>query len=228
MNVTPDDRDVWSPDAWAGKIHCSPPERAALAHAMDFGLVICSARGTATRRRTRGGTTAACRSSRTRGCASISSQPRSRSRHARRSCAIDRAARKGQDASDHAPVVAVIALSDDDQFSRRTVARTAANGGGVASAGRRASGGWSFGAELRRTSSRYACTQAVQRRSGRRDAAHEHQPRRGSTRRAPRCRGRRRTTRRRAFRPRRARRAPRRCMTPPTARGRGPRRAARV
>src|SRR5690606_23926605 len=39
MNVTPDDRDVWSPEKWQGQIHCSPPERAALAEVAAFGLV---------------------------------------------------------------------------------------------------------------------------------------------------------------------------------------------
>jgi exodeoxyribonuclease-3 len=38
MNVTPDDRDVWSPAEWAGKIHCSPAERTALAELVGFGL----------------------------------------------------------------------------------------------------------------------------------------------------------------------------------------------
>jgi exodeoxyribonuclease-3 len=38
MNVTPDDRDVWSPAEWAGKIHCSPAERTALAEVAGFGL----------------------------------------------------------------------------------------------------------------------------------------------------------------------------------------------
>lgn len=39
FNVTIDDRDVWSPAAWNGKIHCSPPERAALAEVLAFGLI---------------------------------------------------------------------------------------------------------------------------------------------------------------------------------------------
>ena len=38
MNVTTDDLDVWSPEAWAGKIHCSAPERDALANLLAFGL----------------------------------------------------------------------------------------------------------------------------------------------------------------------------------------------
>ena len=38
MNVTLDDLDVWSPEAWAGKIHCSAPERAAMTDLLGFGL----------------------------------------------------------------------------------------------------------------------------------------------------------------------------------------------
>lgn len=39
MNVTADDRDVWSPEAWKDKIHCSQPERAAMAEVMGYPLV---------------------------------------------------------------------------------------------------------------------------------------------------------------------------------------------
>ncbi|HEX4950230.1 MAG TPA: exodeoxyribonuclease III [Blastocatellia bacterium] len=38
-NIAPDDRDVYDPVAWAGQIHCSPPERAALQEIKDWGLV---------------------------------------------------------------------------------------------------------------------------------------------------------------------------------------------
>ncbi len=38
FNIAPDDRDVHDPDAWAGKILCSDPERAALAELLDLGL----------------------------------------------------------------------------------------------------------------------------------------------------------------------------------------------
>ena len=38
FNVTFDDRDVYDPAKWEGKIHCSDPERAALAQIMEPGL----------------------------------------------------------------------------------------------------------------------------------------------------------------------------------------------
>jgi exodeoxyribonuclease III len=38
-NIAPDDRDVYDPVAWAGQIHCSPPEREALQEIKDWGLV---------------------------------------------------------------------------------------------------------------------------------------------------------------------------------------------
>lgn len=39
FNVTFDDRDVYDPEGWEGKIHCSQPERDALAAVMQPGLV---------------------------------------------------------------------------------------------------------------------------------------------------------------------------------------------
>jgi len=39
FNITIDDRDVWAPDLLRGTIHCSEPERRALANVMAFGLV---------------------------------------------------------------------------------------------------------------------------------------------------------------------------------------------
>ena len=38
FNIAPDDRDVHNPDAWRGKIMCSPPERAALASLCELGF----------------------------------------------------------------------------------------------------------------------------------------------------------------------------------------------
>jgi exodeoxyribonuclease-3 len=38
FNIAPDDRDVHDPEAWAGKILCSEPERAALKALLDTGL----------------------------------------------------------------------------------------------------------------------------------------------------------------------------------------------
>lgn len=37
-NVAPEDRDVQFPEKWAGQIHCSPDERAALSSLMSWGL----------------------------------------------------------------------------------------------------------------------------------------------------------------------------------------------
>lgn len=39
FNIAPDDQDVHDPAAWAGKILCSEPERAALSRLLDLGLV---------------------------------------------------------------------------------------------------------------------------------------------------------------------------------------------
>lgn len=39
FNITFDDRDVYDPDGWRGKILCSDPERDALAEVMGLGLV---------------------------------------------------------------------------------------------------------------------------------------------------------------------------------------------
>lgn len=38
FNIAPDDRDVYDPVAWQGKILCSPPERDALKRLLDLGL----------------------------------------------------------------------------------------------------------------------------------------------------------------------------------------------
>ena len=38
FNIAPDDRDCYDPVGWAGKIHCSEPERRALGHILDWGL----------------------------------------------------------------------------------------------------------------------------------------------------------------------------------------------
>jgi len=39
FNIAPDDRDVWDPARCHGGTHVSPPERQALAHVLDWGLV---------------------------------------------------------------------------------------------------------------------------------------------------------------------------------------------
>ena len=38
FNIAPEDRDVHDPEAWAGKVLCSRPERDALAGILDLGL----------------------------------------------------------------------------------------------------------------------------------------------------------------------------------------------
>lgn len=38
-NIAPDDRDVYDPRAWEGRIHCSQPERDALKKIQDWGFV---------------------------------------------------------------------------------------------------------------------------------------------------------------------------------------------
>ncbi len=107
MNVTRDDLDVWSPEAWAGKIHCSAPERAALASLLDFGL------DDVFRDKTPEGRVYSWWDY--RGVALFKNQGLridyifATAALAARCTAstIDCAARKGQDASDHAPVIAV-------------------------------------------------------------------------------------------------------------------------
>ncbi len=108
-NVAPTDLDVHDPAAWAGQIHCSPPERAAVAAVADWGL--------------RDTFRTLHPDARTwswwdyRGVAFFKDQGLRIDYHlvsaplAARltACAIDREARKGRDASDHAPVVATFA-----------------------------------------------------------------------------------------------------------------------
>jgi exodeoxyribonuclease-3 len=108
FNVTSDDKDVWSPAAWAGKIHCSPDERAALAEVTAFGLVDLFRKhapdgGVYSWWDYRGVSffkNQGLRIDYVYGTAPIAARCSA--------CTIDRDARKGQDASDHAPVIAVI------------------------------------------------------------------------------------------------------------------------
>jgi exodeoxyribonuclease-3 len=109
FNVTPDDRDVWSPAEWAGKIHCSPPERQALANVAAFPLVDLfrvhnpdggvyswwDYRGVSFFKN-RG-----LRIDMIYGTKPIADRCTA--------CTIDRNARKGENASDHAPVIATLA-----------------------------------------------------------------------------------------------------------------------
>ena len=109
MNVAPDDRDVWSPEKWKDQIHCSAPEREALAEVIGFGLHDLF--------RKHNGDAKVYSWWDYRGVAFFKDQGlridhifATKSVTDRcTSCTIDRSARKGQDASDHAPVVAVIA-----------------------------------------------------------------------------------------------------------------------
>ena len=108
MNVTADDRDVWSPTQWAGKIHCSPAERAAFAEVVAFGLVDVFRKhapdgGVYSWWDYRG--VAFFKNQGLRIDFILCTQPVADRCSA---CTIDRNARKGQDASDHAPVTAVI------------------------------------------------------------------------------------------------------------------------
>jgi exodeoxyribonuclease-3 len=108
MNVTPDDRDVWSPDKWRNQIHCSEPERAALAQVAGFGLTDAF--------RHHNGDDKVYSWWDYRGIAFFKNQGLridlvylTQPLAARCTAAtIDRNARKGQDASDHAPVIATM------------------------------------------------------------------------------------------------------------------------
>jgi exodeoxyribonuclease-3 len=107
MNVTADDRDVWSPEAWKDQIHCSPAERAALDEVRQFGLVDLF------RVHTPDGGVYSWWDY--RGISFFKNQGlridhilATKPMAARcTACTIDRTARKGQDASDHAPVIAI-------------------------------------------------------------------------------------------------------------------------
>jgi exodeoxyribonuclease-3 len=107
MNVAPDDRDCWSPEKWKDQIHCSTPEREALAEVVAFGLTDMF--------RKHHGDAKVYSWWDYRGVSFFKDQGlRIDLIYATKpladrstSCMIDRNARKGQDASDHAPVVCV-------------------------------------------------------------------------------------------------------------------------
>ena len=109
MNVTADDRDVWAPDQWRGKIHCSEPERDAMREVTGYPLVdlfraVQPEGGVYSWWDYRGVSffkNQGLRIDFVFGTASIAARCTG--------CTIDRTARKGQDASDHAPVVAELA-----------------------------------------------------------------------------------------------------------------------
>ena len=105
-NVTADDKDVHDPVKWAGHIHCSEPERAALAELLGLPLV-----DVFRKLHPEGGVYSWWDY---RGVSFFKNQglridhilatPAFADRAT--ACTIDRNARKGQDASDHAPVIA--------------------------------------------------------------------------------------------------------------------------
>jgi len=107
MNVTADDRDVWSPEQWKDRIHCSPAERDALAHLREFGLHDVFRTHTP-----EGGVyswwdyrgVSFFKNQGLRIDHILATAPLAARCTA---CTIDRAARKGHDASDHAPVIAI-------------------------------------------------------------------------------------------------------------------------
>jgi len=108
MNVTADDRDVCDPKKWAGQIHCSADERAALAEVLAFPLVDLFRKhnpdgGVYSWWDYRG--IAFFKNQGLRIDYMFATQPVADRCTA---CTIDRNARKGQDASDHAPVIATI------------------------------------------------------------------------------------------------------------------------
>ncbi len=108
MNVAPDDRDVWSPEKWKDSVHCSQPERAVLAEVTGFGLTdLFRARNPDAKLYSwwdyRG--VAFFKDQGLRIDVIFGTQPIA---DRCTSCTIDRTARKGQDASDHAPVIAVL------------------------------------------------------------------------------------------------------------------------
>ncbi|MCA9677829.1 MAG: exodeoxyribonuclease III [Kofleriaceae bacterium] len=105
-NVAPDDRDVWDPAAWAGQTLCTDAERAALAELGAWGL-----RDTFRKHHDDGGLYSWWDYRRL----SFPKKQGLRIDHVWVTaslyercvaCDIDRDARKGKDASDHAPVIA--------------------------------------------------------------------------------------------------------------------------
>jgi exodeoxyribonuclease-3 len=106
MNVTPDDRDVWSPEKWQGQIHCSPPERAALGELAGFGLVDAFRANNGDAKRYSWWDYRGVSFFKDQGLRIDLIYLTSPLAARCTGCTIDRNARKGQDASDHAPVIA--------------------------------------------------------------------------------------------------------------------------
>ncbi len=108
-NIAPDDRDVYDPTKWAGEVLCSEPERAALREVLAWGLTDVwraqhpDARGFSwwDYRGANFFKDQGLRIDHFLADATVAARVTA--------CAIDRDARKGHDASDHAPVIATLA-----------------------------------------------------------------------------------------------------------------------
>jgi exodeoxyribonuclease-3 len=110
FNIAPEDRDVYDPVAWAGQIHCTPEERAHFRQLLDLGLVDAfrafeqppkswtwwDYRNLAFRKN--------------QGLRIDHILVSAALRPALLSCSIDKTPRKNERPSDHAPVVAELAL----------------------------------------------------------------------------------------------------------------------
>ncbi len=110
FNIAPDDRDVYDPVAWAGQIHCTPEERAHFRQLLDLGLIDAfrafeqppkswswwDYRNLAFRKN--------------QGLRIDHILVSAALRPALQSCSIDKTPRKNERPSDHAPVIAELAL----------------------------------------------------------------------------------------------------------------------
>ena len=125
FNVTPDDRDVYDPDAWRGRNLASEPERERL-RTLVAGRIhrprppAMRARAT---RRTRSGTTAWARSIADGACASISPSARPSSPDRLASVTVDRDERKPTSGegkpSDHAPLIVTLPTERRTRLQRK-------------------------------------------------------------------------------------------------------------
>ena len=112
FNLCPQPIDSWNEALLHGAIFHTDEERSRFQRLLDWGLVDVYRRLRPDTRRSRGGTIAPATSTATKGCASTSCSPPSRSRRARSRPDIDREYRKKKDgliASDHAPVMVDLA-----------------------------------------------------------------------------------------------------------------------
>jgi len=110
FNIAPEDRDVYDPVAWAGQIHCTPEERAHFRQLLDLGLIDAfrafeqppkswswwDYRNLAFRKN--------------QGLRIDHILVSTALRPALQSCSIDKTPRKNERPSDHAPVIAELAL----------------------------------------------------------------------------------------------------------------------